>query len=186
MFMSNSTINISSEIHLQKPVALVGMMGAGKTHTGRILAKELGLGFVDSDDEIVLSAGQSIPDIFSFYGEGAFRELEGRVLKRLVENKALVIATGGGCVTQRETLEMLKQQTHLIWLKADIDILVERTARRDDRPLLQVDDPKEVLQKLWAQRAPLYAQAVDEIKMSKGTQNVIKDILCYLDSVYNR
>lgn len=176
-----SAIHLNSEqIILTKPIALIGMMGVGKTHIGRLLAKALGISFVDSDDEIVLSAGQSVPDIFEFYGETAFRDLEGKVIERLLENKASVISTGGGCVTQPLTLEKLKLDSHLIWLTSDVDVLVERTSRRDDRPLLKGRDPYEVLSALLAARKPLYEQAEYAVDSGRGASHVVQKIIDYL------
>lgn len=183
MLMSGSGSK-SLDIRLQKPVVLVGMMGVGKTYIGRQLSKGLGVSFVDSDDEIVNSAGQSIPDIFEFYGEAAFRDLEKKVIQRLVENKASVISTGGGCVTQSDTLERLKSDTYLIWLNSDIDTLVERTSKRDDRPLLQGKDHKETLEKLLKERKPLYAQAHLEVNADGDSKDTLNTIFAYLDSQY--
>jgi shikimate kinase len=179
VYMGPSLLN-SEQIVLTKPIALIGMMGVGKTHIGRLLAKELGISFVDSDDEIVLSAGQAVCDIFEFYGESAFRDLEGKVIERLLENKASVISTGGGCITQPETLEKLKLSSHLIWLTSDIDVLVERTARRDDRPLLKGRDPHEALSSLFAARKPLYAQAAFSVDSGAGARDVVQKIIDYL------
>jgi len=177
--MSVKTLS-SEHVILKKPVALIGMMGVGKTHIGRLLAKELGISFVDSDDEIVISAGQSVADIFEFYGEAAFRDLEGKVIERLLGNKASVISTGGGCVTQPRTLEKMKLNAHLIWLTSDIDVLVERTARRDDRPLLKGADPRSVLMKLLDARRPLYEQAEFCVDSSRGGAHVVRTIIDYL------
>tara|TARA_R110002124_G_scaffold64985_2_gene177655 strand:- start:465491 stop:466036 length:546 start_codon:yes stop_codon:yes gene_type:complete len=165
-----------SMLTLSKPIVLIGMMGTGKTHIGRLLAKKLGISFVDSDDEIVASAGQSIADIFERYGENAFRDLEKKVIRRLLENKASVISTGGGCITEPETLALLTQQAHLFWLQSDLDVLVERTSKRNDRPLLKNNDPKEVLSQLLQARTPFYEQAHYHINANHGGHDTVNQI----------
>jgi shikimate kinase len=144
---------------LEKPIALVGMMGAGKSTVGRRLAKRLGLPFVDADDEIEAAAGLSIAAIFERYGEPYFREGERRVLARLIEGPPRVIATGGGAFMDPETRALMLARCIAIWLDVAVEILAERVARRDHRPLLKDQDPLDRLRDLAALRNPIYAQA---------------------------
>lgn len=145
---------------LARPVVLVGLMGAGKTAVGRRLAAVLGVGFVDADEAIVEAASMSIPDIFELYGEQAFRDLERRVIARLVDETPGVLALGGGAFIDPRTREKLAGRTVTIWLKADLDTLVARTARkRSSRPLLREGEPREILGELMARRYPVYALA---------------------------
>jgi shikimate kinase len=174
-----------STLTLTKPIVLIGMMGTGKTHIGRLLAKKLGISFVDSDDEIVASAGQSIVDIFERYGENAFRDLEKKVIRRLLETKACVISTGGGCITEPETLSVLTQNAHLVWLQSDLDILVERTSKRNDRPLLKDKDPKEVLSELLQARTPFYTQAHFHVNANHGGHDTVNQICQALEGLCN-
>jgi shikimate kinase len=144
---------------IDRPLVLVGMMGVGKTSVGRKLAERLGLPFVDADEEIEKAAGLSVAEIFERFGEEYFRDGERRVIARLIEGKAKVIATGGGAFINDETRALILSQAHSIWLNADINILVERVSRRNHRPLLVGRDPREVLIELGEKRDPIYAQA---------------------------
>ena len=141
------------------PIVLVGLMGAGKTTVGRRLAEKLGLTFVDADHEIELAAGQTIPEIFAEHGEAYFRDGERKVIARLLENGAQVLATGGGAYMNAETRATIKRNAISIWLRADFDLLMRRVRRRSNRPLLQNDDPEAVMRKLIAERYPVYAEA---------------------------
>jgi len=143
----------------QKTIVMVGLMGAGKTSIGRRLAAHIGLPFVDADDEIEAAAGRSIEDIFEHLGEESFRDGERRVIARLLEGPPIVLATGGGAFMDAETRQRIATHGVSIWLRADIDTLVKRTARRSDRPLLKKGDPREILQKLMTQRYPIYQRA---------------------------
>jgi shikimate kinase len=147
-----------------KPIALVGMMGVGKTSIGRRLAQRLQIPFVDADQEIIDAAGLSIPEIFEKFGEAHFRDGERRVIARLFDGKRKIIATGGGAFVNEETRSLMLERATVIWLDADIDTLVERTARKGDRPLLANGDARQILTKLAAERNPLYAQAHIHIK----------------------
>ncbi|QIG47146.1 shikimate kinase [Nordella sp. HKS 07] len=140
-------------------IVLVGLMGAGKTTVGRRLAEKLGLDFVDADHEIELAAGQSIPEIFAEHGEAYFRDGERKVIARLLENGAQVLATGGGAYMSAETRSTIRSHGISIWLRADFDLLMRRVRRRSNRPLLQNDDPEAVMRKLIAERYPIYAEA---------------------------
>ena len=145
---------------LVRPVVLVGMMGAGKTAVGRRLAAALDVAFVDADEAIVEAAAMGIPDIFELYGEAAFRDLERRVIARLVEDTPGVLALGGGAFIDEETRARLGECCVTIWLKADLDTLVARTAKkRAIRPLLMQGDPRTILGDLMARRYPIYALA---------------------------
>jgi len=117
-----------------KPIVMVGLMGAGKSRIGRDLAVKLGLPFVDSDDEIVKAAGCSISDIFELYGESAFRDVEERVILRLLNSEVQIIATGGGAFMSANIRKAISKYGVSIWLKAELDVLVERTSRRRDPP----------------------------------------------------
>lgn len=143
----------------QRPIVLIGLMGVGKTTIGRRLAARLGLPFVDADAEIESAAGMSIADIFDRFGEPYFRDGERRVIARLVDGRRTVIATGGGAFMNAETRALILARATAVWLRADIDTLVARVARRDDRPLLHGRDARTVLTELSAVRDPVYAQA---------------------------
>jgi shikimate kinase len=151
--------------HLARPVVLVGLMGAGKTSVGRRLAQRLGVAFEDSDHAIEAAAGMSVADIFSTYGEVEFRALERRVIRRLLEEgQAGVLALGGGAFIDAETRALVLARAHVVWLKAALDVLVERTARRPGkRPLLAGGEPRQILAELMAKREPIYALAHDYV-----------------------
>lgn len=136
-----------------RSIVLVGMMGAGKSSIGRRLASRLGIPFIDADAEIESAAGMTIPEIFEKHGEPYFRAGEARVIARLLDNGPQVLATGGGSVMDPQTRALIGQKGISIWLKADIDVLLKRTKRRNDRPLV------EKIKDLLPVREPIYAQA---------------------------
>ncbi|MDD9899959.1 MAG: shikimate kinase [Alphaproteobacteria bacterium] len=138
---------------------LVGLMGCGKTRVGIELAKLLTLPFFDADREIEQAAGMPIPDIFSKLGESEFRRGEKKVLDRLLNGQDKVIASGGGAFIQDEIRNSIKNNSISIWLKADINVLLERVLRSDHRPLLHNVDPEEKMRELMTQRYPIYAEA---------------------------
>lgn len=142
-----------------RAIALVGMMGAGKSSIGRKLAHALGLRFVDADAEIERAAGMTIAEIFARHGEAYFRSGEARVLSRLLHDGAQVLATGGGAYMNATTRAELRAQAVTVWLKADFDVLVRRLRRRTDRPMLHTDNPEQTLRDLIALRDPVYAEA---------------------------
>ena len=134
-----------------RSVVLVGMMGAGKSSIGKRLAARLGIPFIDADSEIESAAGMTIPEIFEQHGEAYFRAGEARVIARLLDNGPQVLATGGGAVMTQHTRDLIHIKGISVWLKADLDVLVKRTKRRNDRPLA------EKIQELLPEREPLYA-----------------------------
>lgn len=148
-----------AKLAVPKTIVLVGLMGAGKSCVGRRLATVLGLPFCDADKEIEEAAGCSIPELFSRYGEAAFRDGERRVIHRLLEGPKHVLATGGGAFMDERTRAEIRENGISVWLRADLDLLVRRTQRRGNRPLLNVADPAAKLAELIAQRYPVYAQA---------------------------
>lgn len=158
-----------------RTIVLVGLMGAGKTTVGRRLARRLGLEFADSDFEIEKAAQMTVADIFSTYGEEYFRAGERRVISRLMDGPARVLATGGGAFINDETRTLMKEKSITIWLDASLDVLVERTSRRDTRPLLQDGDPEAILEQLLADRTPIYAQADIKIQSSDGPHDTVVD-----------
>ena len=139
-----------------RTVALVGLMGVGKTSIGRRLATALGLPFRDADQEIELAAGCSVSEIFAELGEGEFRAGERRVIARLLDDPPHVLATGGGAFVQEETRALINDRATSIWLKADLGVLARRVARKATRPLLIGRDPLEVLQAQASDRFPFY------------------------------
>jgi shikimate kinase len=159
-----------------KPIVLVGLMGAGKSSVGKRLAKALHMDFIDSDEEITRAAACSITDIFEIYGETMFRDLEMRVLSRLLlEEKPAVIATGGGAFIQPAVRELVKENAVSIWLHADLDVLYERVSRKRTRPLLEKGDKREILKSLLEERAPFYSQADITVNSDAGAhENVVK------------
>ena len=167
----------------KRAIVLIGMMGAGKSTVGRRLAARLGLNFVDADVEIEAAAGMSIPDIFAAHGEQYFRDGEVRVIARLLEGAPCVVATGGGAWMRPETRERIRARGISIWLKADADVLLRRVKRRSDRPLLQTADPAATIEKLVAERYPLYAEA-DLTLLSREVPHdrIVDECICALDA----
>ncbi len=144
---------------IDRTIVLVGLMGAGKSCIGKRLAAHFGLPFVDADREIEAAAGCSVADIFAAHGEKAFRDGERRVIARLLNNPAHVLATGGGAFMDPQTRELIKQRATSIWLRADLEQLLKRVSRRNDRPLLQNVDQRSKLAELMEIRYPVYAEA---------------------------
>jgi shikimate kinase len=142
-----------------RTITLVGLMGVGKSSVGRRLASALNLPFRDTDAEVEAAAGRSISDIFVDLGEEAFREGERRVIARLLDQPPHVLATGGGAFMNEQTRAVIKSQAVSVWLKADLDVLARRIARKDTRPLLAGKDPMIVLQAQADARYPIYSQA---------------------------
>jgi shikimate kinase len=159
-------------LRVAKTVVFVGLMGVGKTCIGRRLAHRLDLPFVDADREIEEAAGCSIPDIFERHGEQYFREGERRVILRLLDNPPHVLSTGGGAILDPQTRARIRERAISIWLRADLDLMMKRVSRRNDRPLLQVADPRARLQELMAQRYPLYGEADITIDSVDGPPEV--------------
>jgi shikimate kinase len=152
----------------RRPVALIGLMGAGKSSIGKRLAARLGLPFVDADAEIELAAGLTISEIFERFGEAHFRDGERRVIARLIDGNPKVIATGGGAFMAEETRALILSRTLAVWLDADVETLVDRVRRRGSRPLLKGRDPANVLKALLEQRGPIYALAPIRVTSKPG------------------
>lgn len=171
---------------LPKTVVLVGLMGAGKSAIGRRLAARLHLPFVDADTEIEAAAGCTIAEIFARDGEAVFRSVERRIIARLLtEQPVHILATGGGAFMDPETRATIREHGLSVWLRADLDILLARTARRTHRPLLNSGDPKEILQRLMTARYPVYAEAEltvvsDERPPDATVEQVIEALECHL------
>ena len=142
-----------------RSIVVVGLMGAGKTSIGRRLAARLGLPFRDADAEIEAAAGSTIPELFSRYGEQAFRDGERRVIRRLLAGDPMVLAFGGGAFLDPDTRAVVREEAVSVWLRCSLPVLVRRVAGRSHRPLLHGGDPAEIMQRLMDQRYPVYAEA---------------------------
>jgi shikimate kinase len=162
--IATSTLAVENSADLlarlgSRSVVFIGLMGAGKTAIGRRVAAMLGLSFTDSDHEIESVSRMTIPDLFERYGETEFRSLEQRVILRLLENGPQVLSTGGGAFMNAQTREAIATHGMSVWLKADVDVLFDRVSKKQNRPLLKNADPRAVLEKLMAERYPVYALA---------------------------
>lgn len=163
---------------IDRPIVLVGMMGVGKSSVGKRLAALLDCPFVDADEEIERSAQMSIPEIFDNFGEPYFRDGERRVIARLINERIarpgagsegrIVIATGGGAFCNAETRALILDKAITIWLDSEVETLIDRTARKDNRPLLKNGDPREILARLRAEREPFYSQAPIHVLSGSG------------------
>lgn len=153
---------------ITRPVVLVGLMGVGKSTVGRKLAQLLARDFIDADDAIAEAAQRSIPEIFATFGEAHFRDGERRVIARLIDEGHGVIATGGGAFVDPVTRATVLEKGIAVWIDCDIETLVERTARRANRPLLQQGDPRQILTRLAQERAPFYQQAPIRVVSMNG------------------
>lgn len=161
-----------------RPVVLVGLMGAGKTSVGRRLAEKLGVPFVDADHEIEAAAGKTITEIFADHGETYFRDGERKVIQRLIANGAQVLATGGGAWMNEETRGSVRDHGVSVWLKAELPLLMKRVLKRQDRPLLRNDDPEAVMRRLIDARYPVYELA-DVTVESRDVQHgqMVNDVI---------
>ena len=158
-----------------RPLVLVGLMGAGKSTIGRRLAKAIGWEFIDSDEAIEAAAGCSISDIFAIHGEPIFRDLEMRVIQRLLVGEPVVLATGGGAWMQPKVREVIKQQATSMWLRAELEVLLDRVSKRGHRPLLEKGDKRAILEALMAERYPVYAEADLVVDSGKGPHDHVVD-----------
>ena len=149
-----------------RSIVFVGLMGAGKTAVGRRVAQLTGLPFTDSDHEIEHVSRMTIPELFEAYGEPEFRSLESRVIQRIIETGPQVISTGGGAFMNEQTREAIAARGVSVWLKAALDLLMERVSRKQNRPLLKDPDPRGVLRRLMEVRYPVY-QLADLVVQSR-------------------
>ncbi len=157
----------------QRPIVLVGMMGAGKTSVGRRLAAQLGRTFIDSDFEIEDAAGMNIEDFFAIHGEAEFRSGETRVINRLLKQPNIVLATGGGAFINPATRALIAQNAISVWIKAEFELLFSRVSRKSNRPLLKTPNPRQTLKKLIEQRYPIYAEADLTVISTDVTQDMV-------------
>lgn len=157
----------------ERTVVIVGLMGAGKSTVGRRLAARLGIPFIDADAEIEKAAGCLIGDIFEVHGEAAFRDGERRVIARLLDGPVHVLATGGGAFMDPDTRQRVGEKGVSVWLRAGLELLVKRTARRDHRPLLKDRDQRQVLSQLIAERYPVYAEADIIVDSGDGPHEIV-------------
>ncbi len=169
----------SAALKIDKPIVLVGLMGCGKSSVGRRLAATLGVDFVDTDDEIVKAAGMSIPEIFSELGEAAFRDGEIKVITRLLAGAPKVMATGGGAFMSPMVRAEIARVGTSVWLRGDLETLWGRVAGKPGRPLLDGENPKQVLAALMKARYPVYktADITVETKATNTHEVVVDDIL---------
>ena len=168
---------------LDRPVVLVGLMGVGKSTVGRRLARRLGLDFVDSDAAIEDASGYSAAEVFERFGEQDFRDGERRLVARLIDGAVKIIATGGGAYVDPRTRQLLNERAITVWLDAPVEVLAERTSRRDTRPLLRNDDPKGTLERLNDERRPSYAEAHIHVKSSEGPHgDVVERIVSAIET----
>jgi shikimate kinase len=156
----------------RRTIVLVGLMGAGKSKIGRRLAARLNLAFFDSDQEIESAAGENIEEIFANRGEQVFRDGERRVIARLLAQPVHVLATGGGAFMDPATRQLIGERGVSLWLRADLDVLVARVSRRNNRPLLKSGDARAILATLIEQRHPVYAEADVVVDSGEGSPEV--------------
>ena len=150
---------------------------------GRRLARRLGLPFIDTDSAIADAAGYSAAEIYERYGEADFRDGERRLVARLIDGEVRVIATGGGAFVDPRTRKLLNERSITVWLDAPVDILTERTSRRDTRPLLRNGDPKGTLEKLSVERGPSYAEAHIRVTSGQGAHgDVVESIVAAIET----
>ena len=163
----------------KKPLVLTGLMGVGKTAVGKRLASVLKVKFLDSDHEIERAAGLKVSEIFEKFGEPYFRDRERAIILRLLEENSGVISIGGGAFVDEETRGVILEKGMGVWLRASLDVLVERTSRRDTRPLLKTGDPREILSNLLEARTPAYNQA--PVHANSGLGRLDRTVLSVLN-----
>ncbi|ANK73677.1 shikimate kinase [Ensifer sp. ENS07] len=170
----------------KRNLVFIGLMGAGKSAIGRLTAQALGIPFVDSDHEIERVSRMTISDLFARYGEDEFRALETRVLKRLLRSGPRVVSTGGGAYINERSRRQIKKGGLTVWLNAELDVLWERVNKRDTRPLLKTENPKQTLENLMNARYPIYAEAdltvlSRDVKKETMVEDVLTAVIEYQD-----
>ena len=168
-----TTADRAKQVLGKRNLVLVGLMGAGKSAIGKLVASELGIPFIDSDHEIERVSRMTIPELCEKYGEPEFRKLENRVIKRLLRTGPRVLSTGGGAFMNGDTRASIKMAGVSLWLDADLETLWERVIKRDNRPLLKTENPKQTLENLMIARYPTYAEA----ELSVKSRDVKKDVV---------
>lgn len=177
--MEETTIGTSAAVETARRVlgkrnlVLVGLMGAGKSAIGKLVASEMGIPFIDSDHEIERVSRMTIPELFEKYGEPEFRRLENRVIARLLRTGPRVLSTGGGAFMNGDTRQSIMESGVSLWLDADLETLWERVIKRDNRPLLRTENPKQTLENLMVSRYPTYALADLKVKSRNEKKDVI-------------
>jgi shikimate kinase len=168
---------------LDRPIVLVGLMGVGKSTVGRRLARRLGLPFVDSDTAIEDASGYSAAEVFERFGEDNYRDGERRLVARLIDGTVRVISTGGGVFVDPRTRALLNEHAITVWLDAPVEVLADRTSRRNTRPLLRNEDPKGTLERLAEEERPAYSAAHIHVKSGNGAhRDVVDSILSALEN----
>ncbi|MFB2550375.1 shikimate kinase [Ensifer soli] len=171
----------------RRNLVFIGLMGAGKSAVGRLTAAALGLPFVDSDTEIERVSRMTINELFAAYGEAEFRALETRVIKRLLRGGPRVVSTGGGAFINDNTRKQILKGGLTLWLKADLDLLWERVSKRDNRPLLKTENPKQTLETLMNTRYPVYAEAqVTVVSRDVKKEAMVEEVLAAIVDHYGK
>ena len=171
----------------KKTIVLVGIMGAGKSTVGKILADRLGMQFIDADQEIERAAGCTITDFFEKYGEVEFRKGEERFISRILAGEPCVLATGGGDFMSEATRLLIKKMARSVWLRVSFEVLAKRLEKRSDRPLLQTADPQQTLKALIKKRYPIYNDAdfIVDVENDGVDITVSKVVECLGDYCYS-
>ena len=172
-------------IELKKTVVLVGMMGSGKSAIGKVISSILGVPFSDADVEIERAAKLSVPEIFERHGEKFFRDKEGQVIKRLLQEKPCILATGGGAFINKKIRTSIRQYGVSVWLNADVDTLWKRVKHKKSRPLLRTDNPRQTLENIYADRIKTYCLA-DVIVDSHGKSSLEEMANLVIKSLFDR
>jgi shikimate kinase len=174
--------NIEMLCHLEKPIILIGLMGSGKTTIGSRLAKRLDLPFIDTDEEVERQVGCSIANIFKYEGEDFFRKAEYKIVKKILAKEPCIIATGGGAFINPAIRQLIDNFGISIWLRASLEVLLNRVVRRKTRPILEEGDKKQILQELIATRYPIYLESDITIDSDNFPHNMVVDsIITALD-----
>ena len=172
-------------IELKKTVVLVGMMGSGKSAIGKVISSILSVPFSDADVEIERAAKLSVPEIFERHGEKFFRDKEGQVIKRLLQEKPCILATGGGAFINKKIRTSIRQYGVSVWLNADVDTLWKRVKHKKSRPLLRTDDPRQALENIYVDRIKTYCLA-DVIIESHGKSSLEEMANIVIKSLFDR
>lgn len=166
-----------------RAIVFVGLMGAGKTAIGRIVAAALGLPFFDSDHEIEAASRLTVPELFELYGEPEFRALEQRVISRLLHEGARIVSTGGGAFMNADTRKVVAECAIAVWLKADLDTLMGRVMKKQNRPLLKTADPRGTMAKLMDARYPTYALAdITVVTRDETRETIAAEVLAAIEA----